>query len=165
MTIRRAMTAGPSPWGLRPAEDMGCTGDNDAAPRSARTRQILLVEPDDLLRSLFKVALWDAGYWVVDVADGELAMAQLVRTHAPIDALITELQLRPGPDGWTLAHNARARAADLPVIYMTGARADEWQARRVEHGALLLKPFVVAQMIDFLDDLIRLADEDRRGLA
>src|SRR5665213_721390 len=109
--------------------------------------RVLLVEKDDLLAILFELALVDAGYEVDRARHGWDAMARLAEA-APLDALITDVALSEGPDGWQVARRARMRFEGLPVVYMTAGRADEWAPQHVPMGVLLLKPFHVMQMIE-----------------
>ena len=123
--------------------------------------RVLLVEKDDLLAILFELALVEAGYAVVRARHGWEAMARLAET-APIDALVTDVSLNEGPDGWQVARRARMRFEGLPVIYMTGGRADEWAPQHVPMGVLLLKPFHVLQMVEMVGQMLAARREGRR---
>ncbi|MEI9891464.1 MAG: response regulator [Caulobacteraceae bacterium] len=83
--------------------------------------RVLLVEGDELLGFLFELALVDAGYVVARARNGWDALSKLAEGAPPVDAVITDVDFRDGPDGWQVARRARARCDGLPVIYMTGA--------------------------------------------
>lgn len=110
--------------------------------------RVLLVEDDELLGVLFELALIDAGYDVARARSGQEALSKLAAEAPPVDAVVTDINLGEGPDGWQVARRARARSADLPIIYMTGGQADDWKPQSVAAGELLLKPFPVTQLVD-----------------
>lgn len=115
--------------------------------------RVLLVENDELLGVLFELALCEAGYLVTRAANGTEALAALA-AEPPVDLLVTDIGLDEGPNGWQVARRARARSPEMPVIYMTGARADEWQPQHVPLGVLLLKPFPIDQLVAMVGHLL-----------
>jgi DNA-binding response OmpR family regulator len=114
---------------------------------------VLLVEDDELLGVLFELALAEAGYLVTRASHGADALAVLASASS-IDLLVTDIALGDGPDGWQVARRARARSPDMPVIYMTGGRGDEWRPQHVPMGVLLLKPFPIDQLVDMAGRLL-----------
>ncbi|MGZ3313267.1 MAG: response regulator [Caulobacteraceae bacterium] len=116
--------------------------------------RVLLVEHDELLAVLFELALREAGYDVTRVRSGAEAISRLTPDGASIDLVVTDIGFRDGPDGWQVARRARAVRPDMPVIYMTGARADEWRPQHVPLGVLLLKPFPVQQLVEIVGALL-----------
>lgn len=116
--------------------------------------RVLLVEDDELLAVLFELALAEQGYFVTRARDGAQAVTTLSREGASIGLVITDIGLGEGPDGWQVARRARAINPDMPVIYMTGARGDEWRPEHVPQGVLLLKPFPVHQLLEIADALL-----------
>src|ERR1700761_3777715 len=127
--------------------------------------KVLLVEGDELLGVLFELALVDAGYAVTRARSGSEALAMLEAEAPSVDAVITDVGMGEGPDGWQVARRARARTEGLPVIYMTGGRADEWAPQHVPFGVLLLKPFPVVQLVDMVGQLIAASRETPRRFA
>jgi DNA-binding response OmpR family regulator len=115
--------------------------------------KVLLVENDELLGILFELALCEAGYEVARTANGADALVKLDAT-SPVDLLVTDIGLGDGPNGWQVARRARARCPEMPVIYMTGARADEWRPQSVPMGVLLLKPFPIDQLVEMVGQLL-----------
>ncbi|MDZ4052791.1 MAG: hypothetical protein U1E24_05925 [Phenylobacterium sp.] len=70
-------------------------------------------------------------------------------------ALVTDIDLGvTGANGWDIAEKARNGKPELPVIYMTGASADEWASRGVPRSILLPKPFAMAQVIRAIVQLL-----------
>jgi len=119
---------------------------------------VLLVEDDELLGVLFELALAEAGYLVTRASSGAEALAMLAAASS-IDLLVTDIALGDGPDGWQVARRARARSADMPVIYMTGGRGDEWRPQHVPMGLLLLKPFSIDQLVEMAGRLLAVRAE------
>lgn len=115
---------------------------------------ILVAEDEDLLRELFESVLTEAGFAVTLAADGQSAM-QLIEDHpGRFQALLTDIRIGRGPDGWALATKAREHAPDLPVLYMSGDSADEWSSKGVPKSVMIPKPFVLAQVVTALATLL-----------
>jgi DNA-binding response OmpR family regulator len=69
-------------------------------------------------------------------------------------ALVTDINLAGGTDGWEVARAAREVDPEFPVVYMTGAAADEWAVQGVPKSVLLAKPFAPAQLITAISNLL-----------
>jgi DNA-binding response OmpR family regulator len=124
--------------------------------------RVLLVEDDELLGVLFELALTETGYQVARARTGTEALAKLAAA-SPIDLVVTDISLGDGPDGWQVARRARARSPDMPVIYMTAARGDEWRPQHVPMGVLLLKPFPIDQLVEMVGHLLAVRGEAAGG--
>ncbi|MGD0580425.1 MAG: PAS domain S-box protein, partial [Bryobacteraceae bacterium] len=103
---------------------------------------VLLVADDDAIRELFMQVLGRAGYMLLQVANGEDALA-VARSHeGPIDLLVTDLKM-PGISGLEVACTLRKERPDLAVLYMSGHSSggtlDEAQADA--KAELIWKPF------------------------
>src|SRR6478736_1409615 len=59
--------------------------------------------------------------------------------------------------GWDLARKAREAEPSFPVVYMTGAAADEWAVHGVPGSILLQKPFAPAQLTTAIAQLLNVA--------
>lgn len=100
--------------------------------------RVLIVEDEELVREIAAIEFTDAGFDVLEAADGAAAMT-LLESDAGIDLLFTDIRL-PGPiDGWDIAEQARALRPALPVIYATGFNAEE--ATPVDGGRMFHKPY------------------------
>ena len=101
---------------------------------------ILLVEDEEAVRALARLALEQAGYRVHATANGGEALA-LCEAHAePFHLLVTDVVM-PGIGGPELAQRLVALCPGLPVLYMSGytERGASWF---IEAGATFLeKPF------------------------
>jgi len=57
-------------------------------------------------------------------------------------------------NGWEVARQAREIDPSFPVVYMTGAAADEWASHGVPNSILLTKPFAPAQLVTAISQLL-----------
>jgi PAS domain S-box-containing protein len=115
---------------------------------------VLLVEDEDMLRSLTREVLEEAGYTVSDCAEGDEALLLLAADDRP-DVLVTDVGL-PGMDGRRLAQAARERQPGLPVLFITGYAWEAFSDSPVlpEGCAILSKPFSVHALVDAVADLL-----------
>lgn len=116
---------------------------------------ILLVEDEALIMLGLVETLEEGGYGVVTASSGPEALQILTEQQANLRALVTDVDIGPGGvSGWDVAKKAREARPDLPVVYMTGASADQWAARGVPNSVLLGKPFADAQLITAVSQLL-----------
>jgi DNA-binding response OmpR family regulator len=116
---------------------------------------ILVVEDEVLVQDLIEVALSEGGFGPQIVSSGEEAIALLQGDMGNgYRALITDINLSGRLNGWDVARRARELNSDLPVIYMTGAAADQWPSHGVPNSLLLQKPFAPAQVVTAVSQLL-----------
>ena len=118
---------------------------------------LLLVEDEQALQSLLETALADEGFEVVIAGSGAKAIAELESHGADFKALITDIRLGSGPDGWEVGHRARQIVPGIPVVYMSGDSIHEWSAEGVPESIMLQKPFALAQLIAAVTSLMNAA--------
>jgi DNA-binding response OmpR family regulator len=111
------------------------------------SQAVLYVEDEPLIRELSALALEDAGFEVIVVGSGTAALDALDDDAEPFCAVVTDVNLGPGPDGWAVAKRARELNGTLPVIYVSGAAANEWLAQGVPNSRMLDKPFTPDQIV------------------
>ncbi len=109
-----------------------------------RRRRVLLVEDDDDLRQLFRVALSLAQFEVFEASGGLEALRQL--DAQPPDVVVLDLMM-PGLDGYAVRQELEAHAhlRSIPVVVVTGnppASLDRLRAHCV-----LTKPVSTAQLV------------------
>ncbi len=127
------------------------------------TTVLLLVEDDAAMQELLGTELTEAGFEIVGVGDGTRALAELNADATRFCAIITDIKLGRGPDGWDLGHRARELVPDMPVIYMTGDSTHEWSSKGVPNSVVLAKPFAPAQLVTAVSMLINDANTHRTG--
>jgi CheY-like chemotaxis protein len=118
---------------------------------------VLVVEDEQLLREMVEPALADAGYSVLLAHNGSEALKYLEEREseeAQLRALVTDVQLGPGPSGWEIAKRARELHPEIPVVYVTGAAAAEWPSKGVPNSLIIQKPFAPAQVVTAVSQLL-----------
>ncbi|MEU8223704.1 response regulator transcription factor [Kribbella sp. NPDC048915] len=106
--------------------------------------QVLIVEDDDRIRAVLRLALEDEGYQVAEAADTPSALAE-VRSSMP-DLMMVDLMLGE-VDGYTCIREVR-RLSDIPIVIVS-ARSDTHDiVAGLEAGAddYVTKPFQVKEI-------------------
>jgi CheY-like chemotaxis protein len=117
----------------------------DSAPR------ILLVEDDPMLRLGASAVLTDAGYEVLEAADGDEALAVLETEH-DIRLMISDIQMPGSLDGVKLAHAVRRRWPPVEVL-LTSGRCIPTQDELPSRVRYLPKPFAAPELLAEVDQL------------
>ena len=115
---------------------------------------ILVVEDDHAIQSVVEEALTDGGFEPAIAASGEEAVTLLKRGLIKYRALVTDINLRGTMGGWEVAKVAREIDPEFPIIYMTGASADQYASHGVPNSILLTKPFAPAQLVTAVSQLL-----------
>lgn len=118
---------------------------------------ILVIEDDLAVQGLVADALSDGGFEPSIAASGEEAVTLLKGCQAKYLALVTDIGLRGRMDGWEVARQAREVDPQFPIVYMTGAHADQWASQGVPNSVLLTKPFAPAQLVTAVSQLVNAA--------
>jgi DNA-binding NtrC family response regulator len=118
-------------------------------------RPVLYVEDEPLLREFAAVILEDAGFEVVTVKNGAAAFLALDDEREPFCAVVTDINLGDGPDGWAVAKHGRELNPELPVVYVTGANGYQWQSEGVPDSLLVKKPFTSAQIVEAIRSVLQ----------
>jgi CheY-like chemotaxis protein len=115
---------------------------------------IMVVEDDQTIQSLVEDALSAGGFEAAIAASGEEAVTLLRGNRNHYRALLTDINLLGTMDGWEVARQAREINPAFPIVYMTGAAADQWPSHGVPNSILLTKPFAPAQLVTALAQLL-----------
>ncbi len=115
---------------------------------------VLVVEDDPLIQTLIDEALRDGGYESAIVASGEEAMVLLQGNRQHYRALVSDINRKGTVDGWDVARQAREIDPSFPIVYMTGAAAEQWTSHGVPNSILLTKPFAPAQLVTAISQLL-----------
>ena len=102
---------------------------------------VLVVEDEQLVRTLVVEVLSDLGYRALEAGDGPSGLA-ILQSPQRIDLLVTDIGL-PGLNGRQMADAARKTRHDLKILFMTGYSHDAATAGGfLEPGmAMMTKPF------------------------
>ena len=115
---------------------------------------ILVIEDEYFLRRDVEDALTNGGFVGESFSSGEDALAIFMDGARNYKALVTDVNLGDGLNGWEVARRIREKEAGFPVIYITAYSADEWTAHGVPDSILVSKPFAPAQLVTALSNLL-----------
>ena len=120
------------------------------------TETVLLVEDEEMLRSMAQEILVASGYHVLTASSGEEAMAVAGAHAGPIHLLLTDVVM-PGMSGRQLARRLKPLRPETRVLYASGYTDDAI----VQHGVLepgaafLQKPFTLAALSQKVREVLR----------
>lgn len=119
---------------------------------------LLIVDDDDDLRTMLRIALEDERYRVVDAEDAERALYELSR-HA-VDAVLVDIRL-PGMNGLELCREIRRRSR-VPVVAVTAQAESEDMVAVLDAGAddYVAKPIKIPELVARLRSVLRRARGD-----
>ncbi|AWN41841.1 hybrid sensor histidine kinase/response regulator [Methylobacterium durans] len=117
----------------------------ERAPQPGLT--VLAVEDDPMVRAFTVAALEEAGYRVLQAAEGPQAL-RLIETEPEIALLFTDVVLTGPLDGRKVADEALCRRPGLKVLFTTGyTRNAIIHHGRLDEGVdLIVKPFTAASL-------------------
>ena len=115
---------------------------------------ILVIEDDEAVQVIVEEALIEGGFEPAIAASGEEAVTLLKGGLIKYRALVTDINLVGRMDDWEVAKRAREIDPEFPVVYMTGASADEYGSQGVPNSILLNKPFAPAQLVTAVSQLL-----------
>ena len=111
--------------------------------------QILLVEDDILIAVSTSLTLEDGGYRVFHAENAQQAVDAL--KVGRFAALVTDINLGPGEDGFSVARSWRAINPDKPVVFVSGDDAFRYAGEALQPSELITKPFDPQQILAFLN--------------
>jgi CheY-like chemotaxis protein len=120
--------------------------------------RILVADDDGPVRDMIADCLTEAGYEVAAACDGAQALVEIDNGPDRFRALVTDIRMGEGPDGWHIARRARELEPDIPVIYLSGDSAADWTAQGVPNSVMIDKPFTPSQVATALATLLNRAD-------
>jgi len=110
--------------------------------------RILVIDDEEIIRSLLKDTLTDAGYQVETVATGVEGLEKLLKGE-PFDVLLTDIRM-PKKDGIQVLKEAKSRIPDIITIIMTGYPSIETIREASEYNAFdyITKPLDPDEMCE-----------------
>jgi CheY-like chemotaxis protein len=116
------------------------------------SKQPVLFVDDDLISRLLNGAiLRDSGFEVLE-AQSFAEACRAIDQHPDLLALVTDIDLGPGEDGFEVARRARAAHPGLPVVYISGTDLPRYAREGVADSRFIPKPFQPPQLVRALDD-------------
>src|SRR6516164_6739396 len=114
----------------------------------------LVVVDEEQLREILHDALTEGGFNHTTVASGHEAVAMIESGVGKYSALVTDINLKGPMKGWEIARLVRQIDPEFPIVYMTGAAADDWASEGVPNSILPQKPFAPAQLVTAVSQLL-----------
>ncbi|WP_221439286.1 PAS domain-containing protein [Xanthomonas arboricola] len=129
------------------AQDEAVPATEQPLRSTAPSCTVLLVEDETAIRVLMSEVLSEAGYRVIETAEGSAAVERL-RSQETIDLLVTDVGLTGGLNGRQVADAGRQSRPTLPVLFVTGyAATAAVGAGQLEDGMeVLTKPFLAVDL-------------------
>ena len=126
------------------------------------THRVLLVEDDELIRSIIALNLEEEGYEVVQANNGREALnlfednCQLNNSERRIDLMILDLML-PEVNGLDICRLLRYRGNSIPIIILSAKAAETDRVLGLEIGAddYVTKPFSMKELVARCRALLR----------
>ena len=112
-------------------------------------QQILFVEDDPITGLSTCGFIRDRGFSVLD-ADCAAEARQILDRHGYLSALVTDVDLGAGEDGFALARQARAAYPHLPVVFISGTASSRHASEGVAGSVFIGKPYHPRQIVDAL---------------
>jgi two-component system, cell cycle sensor histidine kinase and response regulator CckA len=127
---------------------------------------ILLVEDEDMVRSLAQRILEGKGYRVFAAPCGADALELFDQISGPVDMMITDVVM-PGMGGRQVAERLQEHHPELPVLFMSGYTNDEVLRQGIEEKDVnfLQKPFTPDELIRKVRDVLVKPKNAACGLA
>jgi PAS domain S-box-containing protein len=101
---------------------------------------VLLVEDDEMVRTITSLFLEESGYRVLSAASGPAALKLIAGADGPIHLLLTDVVM-PEMSGGELARRVAALRPEIKVLFISGYNEDEMVNRGLKSSNLLQKPF------------------------
>jgi CheY-like chemotaxis protein len=123
---------------------------------------VLVAEDDDEMRRILRESLEEAGYGVIEVANGTDLRRRLIKPSDPgrgctPEVVVSDIRL-PGFTGIQILEQLRRSDWALPVILITAFGDDEihQEAKRLGAALLLDKPFDIEDLVQAVLRLVPL---------
>ncbi|TCR76704.1 PAS domain-containing sensor histidine kinase [Rhizobium sp. BK376] len=116
--------------------------------------KILVVEDDPRVRRVAVSRLADAGYNIVEAANGHEALDRL-KEHPDVAMLFTDIVMPGGMTGDELANTVRAIMPGIKVLFTSGYAEPTIAGREIAHsGSWLKKPYTARELAVRLRELL-----------
>jgi DNA-binding response OmpR family regulator/uncharacterized protein (DUF2225 family) len=125
-----------------------------------QNRKILIVDDVKAVHLLYRQALKDKNYEILDAERGSEALSLISKNS--IDLLVLDLNL-PDMDGTDILEKLREQNRDIPVIILTAYGLKERVIKTASYGVsyYLLKPVDLNMFRDRVEQVLRWHDEEK----
>lgn len=127
-------------------------------PAESRSRTILVVDDEEVVRILVCRALADAGFSVVEASHGAEAIAVLESGASEIDLVLCDLVM-PGLNGRDLARWLLANRPGTPILLISGYPRPYLETHDLYDPSipLLRKPFLPSRLLEAVEETLATA--------
>ena len=117
-------------------------------------KRVLICEDEDNIRNFVLIYLKRAGYDVVDVNSGELALQKFEEENGNFDIVVLDVML-PGIDGFTVCKRLREKSPTLGIIMLSAKTQEMDKVNALMLGAddYMTKPFATSELVARIDRL------------
>ncbi|MCX5741035.1 MAG: response regulator, partial [Proteobacteria bacterium] len=133
-----------------PASELVGLPEHASEPIAPAARKVLVVDDEELVRSLIRRALVPFGHVVADAASGLAALAMFEQVAA--DVILVDLTM-PDIDGIEVVKRIRATGSRVPIV-LTSGYLNVLADRPADRGLIdhfLPKPFSVSELLAALE--------------
>lgn len=123
--------------------------------RDSAIKKILLLDPEESIRSFSALNLRRAGYHPIEAATAHQALDAL-RLNPEIRVLLLETEL-PDGDGFSLVRRIRDGGSEVGIIFLSSCSGEMDKVRGLSSGAddYVVKPFSSLELLARIDALCR----------
>jgi len=128
--------------------------ERPVAPAPTATGTILIVDDEELVRTLAAKILLRAGFRVVTAEDG-LAALEILRQNPAVDGVLLDLTM-PRMSGEEAFPEIRRLRPDVPIVLASGYTEQDATSQFHERGlaGFIQKPFIPNQLVEVLKNAI-----------
>jgi CheY-like chemotaxis protein len=120
----------------------------------AESFTVLLLEDEPMIAVGTAECLEDEGFSVIVAGSPSQALKVIADRGPELSAVFLDINLHAETTGFDVARAARLRCPGIAVLYTSGDRPGDFEARRVPDGGFIGKPYRHGGLADTLRDLI-----------
>jgi DNA-binding NtrC family response regulator len=132
------------------------------AAEPEKTLNILVIEDDDLIRSLTTTVLREQGHTVIEASDGRSALIVCHKFEGVLDLVITDVSA-PGMSGEDLMGFFAVKYPKVAVVHMSGfSKVQLATSNGIPRNAYFLsKPFTMKQLLKIIQQVLENQERPR----
>ena len=136
-------------------DDTSQSSRNQRPEGSPTADLVLVVEDDEMVRSMVAAMLEELGYEVLSAGNGFEAVEIFQEKQDEIGLVLSDV-LMPGMDGWKMLAALRSMRHDIPVILASGCYTfrDTDRDHREQPQATLHKPFKIRELKETVERVL-----------